>query len=522
MSRLVMLLAILGLLPAPAAESQDKADAKAWAEALAYYQRYSTSRDAVERKQAAEAIGEATSEKHDKMAFQLISSVLRAELAKEGQNGRTEEKISGEVLEGCLKALKKLSSKDTIAEMTKIGKQKNENPRIRAYMIWGMQEKSDLRDVTELVEDKNPIIQIAAVDVLADRADAASNALFLRVLSENRTWEVKWLALKGLEKGGDEKVIEPLIESLAKCRADEGRLKDVYIKILKKLLDVEIESDDPNTWRSAWTAKKAGSDVQPGVTMVEPTQFYGLKTRSTRLVFLLDKTGSMEAPASEPERSPYKLPPEAQGNEKEPPQEKGSREECTKMMKKWLAITAKTRIEVAKKEIISTIYVLRPVVHFNIVWYESTPTPWKQELVPATWVNKLDAMQAADKIVASGGTNIWDAVELGFKMLELPQQKQSQASSPVVLDKKVNYATAVNGVDTMFLMTDGRPNTGRIDKGEDILAELKKVNRLRKVTLHTICVGDVPPGGATPDSPDPVFLKKIADQNNGEFVHIKK
>src|SRR5258706_9524492 len=143
MNRLLMLLTILGLLPAPAAQSQDKADAKAWGEALAYYQRYSTSRDPVERKQAAEAVGEATSEKHDKMAFQLISGILRAELAKEGQNGRTEEKISGEVLEGCLKALKKLSSKDIIAEMTKIGKQKNENPRIRAYMIWGMQEKSD-------------------------------------------------------------------------------------------------------------------------------------------------------------------------------------------------------------------------------------------------------------------------------------------------------------------------------------------------------------------------------------------
>jgi len=57
---------------------------------------------------------------------------------------------------------------------------------------------------------------------------------------------VKWIALKGLEKGGDEKCVEPLIESLGKCRADEGRLKDQYIKILKKLLDVELETDDPN------------------------------------------------------------------------------------------------------------------------------------------------------------------------------------------------------------------------------------------------------------------------------------
>ena len=100
---------------------------------------------------------------------------------------------------------------------------------------------------------------------------------------------------------------------------------------------------------------------------------------------------------------------------------------------------------------------------------------------------------------------------MGFKMIEIPHPKLPMA--PVTLDKKINYATATNGEDTVFLMTDGKPNAGRIDAPEDILAELKKVNRLRKVTVHTICVGDVPPGGATQDSPDPVFLKKIADQN---------
>jgi len=331
---------------------------------------------------------------------------------------------------------------------------------------------------------------------------------------------VKWLALKGLEKGADQKAIEPLIDSLAKCKADEGRLKDQYIRVLKKLLESDLETDDPNAWKAAWTAKKSGTDVAPGATMVEPTSFYGLKTRSTRLIFLLDRTGSMDAPGSEPERSPYKLPPEATGSEKEPPQEKAARDECTKYMKKWQALTAKTRIEVAKKEIISTIYVLRPAVHFNVVWYEATPSPWKQELVPATWTNKLEAIQAADKITASGGTNIWDALEMAYKMLEVPQPKQ--AVSPVVLDKKAPYATSTNGVDTIFLMTDGKPNTGRINVPDDILSELKKVNRLRKVTIHTICVGDIPPCGATTDSPYPVFLKKIADQNNGDFVHIKK
>jgi hypothetical protein len=518
--RTLLLTVALPLLIGSAAGAQDKKDAKAWTEALAYYQRFSTSRDPVERRQSADTLGEATSEKHDKMCWQLVSALLRAELAKEGQNGRTEEKISGEVLESCLKAYRKITNKDVIEEMMKVARIKQENPRIRAYALWGIFDRGDVKEISELVDDKSPVVQIAAMDCLAEKADASSTPLFLRMLSENRTWEVKWIALKGLERGADEKAIEPLIEGLGKCRGDEGRLKDQYIRILKKLLDVDFETDDPNAWKSAWTAKKTGSDLAPGATMADPTQFYGLKTRSTRLVFLLDRTGSMAEPGSEPERSPYKLPPEAAGNDKEPPAEKLSRDECSRIMKKWTALVAKTRIEVAKKEIISTIYVLRPIVHFTVIWYEGTPTPWRQELVPATWVNKLDAIQTADKIAPSGGTNIWDALEMAFKMLEIPQTKA--ALNPIALDKKANYATSTNGVDTMFLMTDGRPNTGRIDKGEDILAELKKVNRLRKVTLHTICIGDIPQGGATADSPDPVFLRKMADQNNGDFVHIKK
>ena len=513
MSRMLATLAFLGLIP-PAQ------DARQWADALGYYQRNSGSREAAERRQAIDKLGDATSDKHDKTCWQLVLAMLRAELAREGPGGKSEEKVAGDVVEACVGAFRKIGSKDALAEMLKLAKAKAENPRVRAYVVWGLSDRGDLKELTDLFEDKSPLLQIATMDCLADRADASSTPLFLRVLGENRTWEVKWLALKGLEKGADEKAIEPLIENLARCKADEGRLKDQYIRVLKKLLESDLETDDPNTWKSALIAKKSGTEMAPGTTMVEPTSFYGLKTRSTRLVFLLDRTGSMEAPGSEPERTPFKLPPEAQGSEKEPPQEKAARDECTKLLKKWQAITARTRIEVAKKEIILTIYVLRPSVHFNIVWYETTPSPWKQELVPATWINKLDALQSADKMTAAGGTNIWDAVEVAYKMLELPQQKQSV--SPVILDKKASYATSTNGVDTIFLMTDGKPNQGRLFAPEDILSELKKVNRLRKVTIHTICVGDIPPTGPTPDSPDPVFLKKISDQNNGDFVHIKK
>src|SRR5687768_4290701 len=134
--RTLILPAALFLLAVSPAASQDKKDAQKWGEALAYYQRYSTSRDSIERRQSADALGDATTEKYDKLCWQLVSTLLRAELAKEGQNGRTEEKISGEVLESCLRAFRKISNKDVLEDVMKVAKQKGENPRIRAYALW--------------------------------------------------------------------------------------------------------------------------------------------------------------------------------------------------------------------------------------------------------------------------------------------------------------------------------------------------------------------------------------------------
>lgn len=510
-------IAALGLLLclAPAAAQDDKA----WAEAVGAYRAMSLSRDPVDRSQAVDGLRKAATPKTEKPYWLMVLASLRQEIAREGAAGKSEEKVSGEVLESCLRAFRTLSTPEALGEMLKVARSRKENIRIRAYVIWALGGKGDTRDFLELVDDPSPVVQIAAVDCLAERADPSTLPRFFQLLSDNRTWEVKWSSLLGIGKAADDKAIEPLIENLGRCRVDEGRLKDQYIRILRKLLDSKLDSDDANAWKSVWTAKKAGTESAPGTTMSDMTQFYGLKTRSTRLVFVLDKTGSMTDPGSEPEHPAYTLPTEATGVDKEPAPEKTAREECVKIVKRWATVVAKTRIEVAKKELINTIYVLSPKVHFNILWYESTPSPWKQELVPATWTDKLDAMMATDKVVASGGTNIWDALELAFKMVEAPARA---GPGPIVIDRKVNYATATGGVDTMFLMTDGRPTVGKLVGTDELITELKKVNRLRKVTIHTICVGDRPPNSAVVDGPDPAFLKRIADQNNGDFVHIRK
>jgi hypothetical protein len=98
----------------------------------------------------------------------------------------------------------------------------------------------------------------------------------------------------------------------------------------------------------------------------------------------------------------------------------------------------------------------------------------------------------------------------------------------VAVDRKGNYATVINGADTFFLMTDGAHNTGKFVKpgaqSSDacdvgaFIAELKKVNKLRKVIINTVCLGSEMNGF---DRPDATLMQNIANETGGTFVHIK-
>src|SRR5689334_10999053 len=93
-------------------------DEKAWAEALAYFEKFGISKDPVERRQAVEEISRVLTEKHEKQILPMLVALLRNEFAREGASGRSEEKVSGDLLEALQRLLRKFASKESIAEMT--------------------------------------------------------------------------------------------------------------------------------------------------------------------------------------------------------------------------------------------------------------------------------------------------------------------------------------------------------------------------------------------------------------------
>jgi hypothetical protein len=380
-------LAVLCLLPASAQ------DDKKWNEAMATWQRLSGSKEAVDRARAVEEIGGATYDKRDKQCVNMVLAMLRSELARDKQ-GKNEENVANDVLDACVAAFKKITNAEAVAELIKTATNKGEAPRVKLYVIWGLGGISgDAVDkaLVQLVDDKtSSMVQIAAIDSLKERGSKQLD-LYLRILKEERPWEVKLSALLAIDKcigEKDEAAIDTLIEGMAKVKADEGRLIDEYKKILTRLIG-EVKSDEPGAWKAAWAAKKSGKDpVKEGGTVAEPTEFFGLKTKSTRIVFVLDRTGSMAAPLNHKdggEKKPPKNPPISTGKDgKENPMDAAARGQAEELKKKYDNREVKTRMDALKKEFINTIYYMDPKVHFTVVWYEANQQPWKDQLVPAT------------------------------------------------------------------------------------------------------------------------------------------
>ena len=136
----------------------------------------------------------------------------------------------------------------------------------------------------------------------------------------------------------------------------------------------------------------------------------------------------------------------------------------------------------------------------TIIFYNENVEIWKEELVAATRANKKDAYKYIADLPAVGATNIFDSLEKAFGI--------GKPSPGQVQDKR--YSNAGDSPDTIFLLSDGAPNKGRITDPNAILVEIAKMNRLRRIVIHTIGIGK---GENRP------FMQGLAKQNRGTYVH---
>jgi len=293
--------------------------------------------------------------------------------------------------------------------------------------------------------------------------------------------------------------VEPLIEFLAK----PGRLKKDAADALFRITAYDFGTDH-EMWKKQWkmltglpnfrlptdeelakaAASRAKSDqlykLKPG-----EKAFAGIPTNSTRVIFIIDVSASMDDLVTDRQKF------------------------------KDGGYPSFRKIDIVKTELIRTINSLDENTYFNILSFAKNVKTWKKWLTRSNILNKTSAISFVKRleplgVAKSGGfgaaagddsgkTNTHAALMTGFDL--------DPAKGMVFTGKGDKKPPKL---DTIYFLTDGRPSIGKFVDTDDILREVRKVNEVRGVVIHAISIGEF----------EASFMKRLAAENGGVFVNL--
>jgi hypothetical protein len=371
------------------------------------------------------------------------------------------------------------------------------DPAVRAAVAEGLgrtavpEAQQALRRL--LASDGDPAVRSAALSALlrwrvSDVRDAVGEAL------GDAAWEVRALAVAVCVRGGIVEAAGPLIEALGR---EDGRLRTDIDEALHALVGVRFYGD-VELWKRWWgehaaevaaraaeraksgaydevlgppeswepeDAAAAGEEDARGAT----SAFYGISTRSLRVLFVVDISRSMESPAKA-------RPPET-GRPKDPyPRPEGG-----------------SKLAVAKWQLHRAISDLPDEAQFNVIVYSESYAVWQERMTPAAKKGKSKAHAFVDSIRANGTTNIGDSLDKAFELAGAGAAGRSGALA----------------ADTVFLLSDGNPNRGRIADLGKLLEDVVRRNARARLVIHTVGIGEV--AGSS-------FLESLARRTGGRYV----
>jgi len=299
-------------------------------------------------------------------------------------------------------------------------------------------------------------------------------------------WEVRALAIAILVRARLVEAVPALVDALA---AEKGRLRKDLDDALFALAGVRMYGD-VDLWRSwlatnaetiaakarelaeagedekalgpleAWGGEGAGEEGDETKRKGHTSAFYGITTQSRRVIFIIDISQSMKDPAG--------AKPAATTGDRNP----------------YVAPKGDTKLDIAKWQLHRAIHDLPDDAVFGIIVYSESYKSWEDELVPASSRHKKKAHAFVDELNGNGTTNISDS-----------------------LDRAMD-----SGADTIFLLSDGDPNRGRVSSLDALLGELLERNLRARVVVNTIGIGEAE--GSS-------FLKELARATGGRYVGFR-
>ncbi|MHC4606472.1 MAG: HEAT repeat domain-containing protein, partial [Planctomycetota bacterium] len=303
--------------------------------------------------------------------------------------------------------------------------------------------------------------------IALETAPKVSQELGVEVFAElidDRDWRVRVTAIEAALEIRHRDVIGPLIGRLER---EKGRLRwDAYLA-LRDLGGRDLGLEAP-PWRGWWDVIRDRFEIPPrgkgadtkGFRGTTAAAFFNVPIVSDRIVFILDLSGSMRC--------------EAPGSTEEKPV---------------------TMLDVAKKEMIRAIGSLDRRVRFGITGLggdadhafslrAKKTLGGHIRLFAATPSVKVQVARFVHGLKAAGYSNDFDALA---------------------------HAFADPDVDTIYLYGDGGTSRGTFVRIAEMLEQVDRLNRFRKIMIHTI---EVP--GTKPNTKDNRrFLKELAGRAKG-------
>ena len=336
-----------------------------------------------------------------------------------------------------------------------------------------------LRLRTLLAEAKEPLGRATLLEALSAAGDTSLIEEIVAVHLADESWLVRASAAESLATLRDKRGVPALIDRLAIEK--EGRLRTDIAQALKGLTGKDFRTN-VTLWQRWWKDSAAtfevpelGAEVEASALAEETVglTFFGIRTESQRVLFVLDLSGSMNF-SMVPRRNPDD--DIRGGREPDLPQEGET-----------------SRLNAAKRDLQKAMGGLEEDAVFNVIFYASDVWSWQDDLVEMDASARTEVTEVIEELEAVGGTNIYGALQTAFEMA----------------GAKEGNTWVKPKVDTIFLLSDGKPSIGVSTDPDEILSMVREANENAGITIHTIGLS-----GAQ----DAYLLRTLAEENGGIYA----
>jgi hypothetical protein len=382
------------------------------------------------------------------------------------------------VFDAFVAAIAGMAQKDAVLVLDRAVVKDELAPARRVLFAGLLRNKAtNARDVAKrAAADPDATVRLAAVQAYAQAEDVGLAEFAIKALAEPN-WAFRQAAARALCVVGDSKAVGPLVTAMA---AEEGRLLEDYADALAKLTGAKL-GPNPEAWKrwyddhKAELAAKGAPPAAPKLgkgALTAPVDYYGIQTRSLKLLFLIDCSGSM--------------------NEK-------------------IALGGTSgdgpKIAIAKKMLKAAIMQLQAGTLFNVITFNTDARAMNPGLIAGTAENKALMCGRVDELGARGGTWTYGALKLAFGLTD------------------ANVTPTSPPVDTIFVLSDGEPTEATFEEGVEakpmdpakILASVHQWNPFQAVKIHAIAIDPrIEKSGRNFIR----FMRDLAGQNGGSYTAI--